>query len=99
MKIYCVTFDVQSFAFRETKDYIFHCMANTAKEAKDLCKAEWPKLFNAPNAKVPHQFHLYARASKIQDDELLGCRTWFGAPIRGKDCFGFICTAARRWQK
>lgn len=99
MKIYYVTFDVQSYSFRETKDYIFHCMASTAKEAKDICKAEWPKLFNAPNAKVPHQFHLYAHVSRIQDDELLGCRTWVGAPIRGKDCFGFICTAVRRWQK
>lgn len=98
MKIYYVKFDTQSVSFRETKHYYFHCFANTAKEAKDLCKAEWPKLFNAPNPKIPHQFHMYAHKSGIQDVDMLGCRTWKDAPIRGEDCLGFICTDVTRWK-
>ena len=99
MKIYYVTFDTQSVSFRETKEYFFHCYAKNAKEAKELCKEEWPKLFNSHNPKIPHQFHIYAKQSRIQDVDLLGLRTWEDAPIRGKDCLGFICTNVYRWMK
>jgi len=98
MKIYYVTYDIQSVAYRETKQYVFHCFADTAKEAKELCKVEWSKLFNAPKAKAPHQFHLYAHKSRIQDVDMLGCRTWKDAPIRGEDCLGIICIGVTRWQ-
>ena len=96
-KIYYVTFDIERRAFRETSEYIYHCMAENAKEAKEICKAEWPTLHNAYRAKIPHQFHLYAHASRIQDVDLLGCRTWKNVPIRGAECLGFICTGVRRW--
>lgn len=96
MKIYYVTFDVQSVSFRETKEYFYTCFANTAKGAKEQCREAWPKLFNAPGAVVPHQFHMHTRPSTIQDVDLLGYRTWRGAPIRGRDCLGFICTGVTR---
>lgn len=98
MSIYCVKFDVQSDLFRETKHYCFTCFAGTAKEAKDQCSLEWPKLFNAPGAKTPLRFNVSARKTGIQDVDLLGCRTWRGAPLRGRDCLGIICTAVTKWQ-
>jgi len=99
MKIYYVKFDTQSARYRETKEYFYTCFANNAKEAKEQCREAWPKLFNAPGAVAPHQFHMYARPSAIQDVDLLGYRTWRGAPIRGRDCLDFICTGVTRWQR
>lgn len=98
MSIYCVKFDVLSDSFRETKHYWFTCFADTAKEAKEQCALEWPKLFNAPGAKAPLRLNVCARKTGIQDVDLLGCRTWRGAPIRGRDCLGIICTAVTAWQ-
>jgi len=98
VKIYFVTFDIESHSWRETKHYIYHCFANNAKEAKEACKTDWAKLFNTPNAKAPHQFHLYGHKSNIQDVDMLGCRTWKDAPIRGTDCLGIICTGITKWQ-
>lgn len=97
-KIYFVTFDTQRASIRETSQYVFHCLADNASEAKELCKAAWPKLHSAYNAKVPHQFHLHAKRSRIQDADLLGCRSWANVPVRGRDCLDFVCTSVTRWQ-
>ena len=99
MAIYSVKFDVLCDTFRETKHYLFTCFAETAKTAKDLCREDWPKQFNAPGARIPLQQNMSARASAIQDVDLLGCRTWKGAPIRGRDCLGLICTDVTRWPR
>ena len=99
MKIYYVTFDTESVSSRETKHYLFHCFAGTAKEAKDICKTEWQKLFTVREMKIPHQFHMYAHKCNTQDVDMLGCRTWKDAPIRGKDCLDIICTGTTRWNR
>ena len=99
MKIYYVKFNALCEMFRETKEYFFTCFADNAKDAKEQCREYWPKLFNAPGARIPLQRNMYARQSSIQDVDLLGYRTWKGAPIRGRDCLGLICTDVTRWPR
>lgn len=65
--IYYVTFDTQRN--RCTSEWIFHCEAKNALEAKETAKLLW-----AERGHKEHMFHLYAKKSRIQDMDLLKVR-------------------------
>ena len=90
-KIYIVLFEVHDTLLKETNMMVYHCMAETAKKAKETAKAAWPKLFSSP-AVAPHMYNLHAAASRLHDPDLLALKTWKGIPFYGKKCFDFFCT-------
>ena len=90
-RIYFVTFEIH----RDCKifDYVFHCWAYDAKEAKELAKKAWSEGHKS------HQFHLYAKRSKAPDDKFLKVVCWQGTAFSGKDCIDkFLCTDFRTWR-
>ena len=98
MKIYIVTFDTQHVRDRRTKHYVYHCEAKNAKEAVMLAKEAWPKLFGE-NPRIPHQFHLHAVRSRIQDPLFLRVVSWNNIPFNGKEGLDFICTGWTNWKR
>lgn len=98
MKIYVVTFDVKRTRDRRTNHYVYHCEAQNAKEAVVLAKEAWPKLFGE-NPRIPHQFHLHAVKSRIQDPLFLRVVSWKSIPFNGKECLDFICTGWTNWKR
>jgi len=90
-KIYFVTFEVHRDC--QIFDYIFHCRAWDAKEAKELARDAWIKDHKR------HQFHMYAKKSSMPAEEFLNVRSWHGDTFSGEKCMNkFICTDFRTWR-
>ena len=90
-KIYFVTFEAHRNC--TIYDYIFHCWAYDAKEAKEIAKEAWAKDHDA------HQFHLYAKYSRAPMDKCLKVISWKGNAFTGSECIDkFICTDLRTWR-
>ena len=91
-RIYYVTFEMHKDC--KIYNYIFHCWAWDAKEAKDIAKRAWEKNHEA------HQFHMYAHRSKAPDSQFLRVRGWNGMIHSGKEeCLDkFICLDFRAWR-
>lgn len=99
MKIYVVTFDTQHTRDRRTKHYVYHCEAQNAKEAVGLAKEAWPRLFGE-NPRIPHQFHLHAVKSRIQDPLFLRVVSWAELILNGRDCLNeIVCTGWTFWPR
>lgn len=90
--IYYVTFEKHVSC--RIDEMIFHCEAKNAKEAIKIAKQTW-----IDQCFKPHQFHLYAHKSRIQDVELLKIRSWTGKEYGGQYIMNsFFCTASRTWR-
>ena len=91
-RIYYVTFEVHKDC--KVYNYIFHCWAWNATEAKQLAKDAWALSHKS------HQFHLYAHRSNAPDDQFLRVIGWNGITYSGKmACIDrFICTDFRTWR-
>lgn len=61
MKIYMVTFD--TYKNRVYRHYEYYCLAPNAKEAVRTAKENWNR--------EPHQFHISAVRTKVQDTSML----------------------------
>ena len=97
--IYIVTFDQELRSQRTTKHFVYHCEAKNAKEAKEICKANWPRIFGL-NPHIPHQFHMAAVRSRSQNIAHCGIITWNSDVIRGADCLDkFYCTGWTNWKR
>lgn len=95
--IYIVTFDQELRSERRTKHFVYHCEAKNAKEAKEICKANWPKVFGL-NPRIPHQFHMEAVRSRNQNPDYCKIITWNNDVVTGTDCIGsFYCTGWTNW--
>lgn len=91
--IYFVTFEIHESC--KIKDYVFHCEAKNAKEAKEAAKKFWSSLCGIKG----HQFHLYAKKSNIQDVSLLRVRGWNGTEYSSEYCMNHVfCTDIRTWR-
>lgn len=78
-KVYFVTFEIHRNC--AINNYIYHCEASTAKEAKEIARYYW-------NSENGHQFHLYGKKSNVQNADLLkvkGIRKEYsGSDVLGK---------------
>lgn len=90
--IYFVTFEKHVNC--RIDDMIFHCEAKNAKEAVQIAKEYWQKYDFKP-----HQFHLYAKKSRIQDPDLLQVHLWNGETRKGAALMNnFYCVDFRTWR-
>jgi hypothetical protein len=90
--IYIVTFEKHVNC--QIHDMVFHCEAKNAKEAVALAKQAW-----IDQCFKPHQFHLHAVKSRIQDIEKLRVRGWTGKEYSGSYVMNsFFCTDFRTWR-
>ena len=91
--IYFVTFEIHENC--QIKDYIFHCEAKNAKEAKETARKFWSSLRGIKG----YQFHLYGKKSNIQDISLLRVRGWNGTEYSGEYVMNHaFCTNFRTWR-
>lgn len=93
--IYYVMFDTQKN--RCTTDWIFHCEARNASEAKEAARQVWTERGNKS-----HQFHLYAHKSRIQDQRCLkihAANTWVNCHEGDEVMNRFIRLGDHPWPK
>ncbi len=91
--IYFVTFEIHENC--KIKYMIFHCEAKNANEAKEACKKFWSSLHGIKG----HQFHMYAKKSRIQDVSFLRVKGWEGTEYSGDYCMNHVfCTDFRTWR-
>ena len=89
-KIYFVTFEIHRNC--TIYNYIYHCEAATAKEAKEIARNNW-------KTKNGHQFHLYGKKSNVQNVDLLKVRSALGREYSGSDVIGrYIIIDQRTWR-
>ena len=89
-KIYFVTFEIHKNC--TVYNYIYHCEASTAKEAKEIARVEW-------SGRKGYQFHLYGKKSNIQNADLLRVKSVFGREYSGSEVIGmYIPLDLRTWR-
>lgn len=100
-RIYYVTFEKRLNC--TIYNYIFHCYANNANEAKEICRKAWADLHPQKKSfrpeKIPHQFSMYAHRSGINNPELLKVINWKGQEVKGQSVIGaFIMPDFHAWR-
>ena len=91
-KIYFVEFDTKEC--RTIYNYVFHCIASNAKEAREKAREAW-----YTNGETCHMFHVYAKKSLISNPEYLRVRNCMGQEIKGADVLDrFILCDLKPWR-
>ena len=86
LRIYIVTFHTEHNRIRS--DYVFFTFASNAAQAAVNAKTRWTN-----EGHKPHQFHIKATRSNVQDPEKLECVTWKSEKKQGRTMLEhFTCT-------
>ena len=96
-RIYRVTFEQHTQC--QIVEFVFHCWAPNAPEAKRLARVKWDARSTAYNGRIPHMFHLEAHRADTQIMEDLRVVNDEGRAIYGwNTMWVFIATSTRTWR-